>query len=133
MGRWVFSQRGKTSVQAFSNLLLNILTEGAVTTEAGSFFQYFTTLTEKGRPSPSAVARTLEYLVGVPSKVVLSGRSKNQVRINIQVTCEYLTYGYQVGSKSSPVQGMKAQALQSLFVGKVTNVYLKIPTAFPAE
>ncbi len=127
MGRWVFSQWGKTSVQISSNLFLKILRE------AGSLFQYFTTLTEKGRPSPSAVARTLEYLVGVPSKVVLSGRSKNQVRINIQVTRKYLTYGYQVGSKSSPLQGMKAQALQSLFVGEMMNVYFKVPTAFPAE
>ncbi len=29
-----------------SNLFLKTLTEGAVTTEAGSLFQYFTTLTE---------------------------------------------------------------------------------------
>ncbi len=30
----------------------------------------------KGRSSPSAVARTLEHLVGVPSKAVSSGREK---------------------------------------------------------
>ncbi len=41
-GRW-----GKASVQTFSNLFLKILTKGAVTTVAGSLFQYFTTLTEK--------------------------------------------------------------------------------------
>ncbi len=40
-GRW-----GKTSVHTSSNRFLKTLTEGAVTTEAGSLFQYFTTLTE---------------------------------------------------------------------------------------
>ncbi len=44
-GKW-----GKTSVQTFSNLLLKTLTEGAATTEAGSLFQYFTTLTENADP-----------------------------------------------------------------------------------
>ncbi len=42
--------RGMTTIQTFSNLFLNILTAGAVTTEAGSLFQYFTTLTEKADP-----------------------------------------------------------------------------------
>ncbi len=40
-GRWVFSQWGrwgKTSVQMFYNHFLIILTEGAVTTEAGSLY-----------------------------------------------------------------------------------------------
>ncbi len=41
MGRW-----GKTSVQTSSSRFLKALTEGAVTTEAGGLFQYFTTLTE---------------------------------------------------------------------------------------
>ncbi len=40
-GRW-----GKASVQTF----LKTLTEGAVTTEGGSLFQYFTTLTENAGP-----------------------------------------------------------------------------------
>ncbi len=38
----------------------------------------------KGRSSPLAVALTLEYLAGVPSKAASSGREKNQVRIYIQ-------------------------------------------------
>ncbi len=49
-GGWVFSQWGrwgKTSVQTFSNPFLKILIEGAVTTETGSFFRYFTTLTSR--------------------------------------------------------------------------------------
>ncbi len=49
VGGWVFSQWlrwGKSSVQTSSNRFLKTLTEGAVTTEAGSLFQYFTTLTE---------------------------------------------------------------------------------------
>ncbi len=41
------SRRGKTSVNTSSNLFLKVLTERAVTAEAGSLFQYFTTLTEK--------------------------------------------------------------------------------------
>ncbi len=40
----------KTSVQPFSSLFLKTLTERAVTTEAGSLFQYFTTLTENADP-----------------------------------------------------------------------------------
>ncbi len=39
-----------TSVQIFSNIFFKTSTEGAVTTEAGSLFQYFTTLTEKADP-----------------------------------------------------------------------------------
>ncbi len=44
-GRW-----GRTSVQTSSNRFLKTLTEGAVTMEAGSLFQYFTTLTENAGP-----------------------------------------------------------------------------------
>ncbi len=45
MGIWE-----KTSVQTFSNRFLKALTEGAVTTEAGTLFQYFTTITENADP-----------------------------------------------------------------------------------
>ncbi len=51
--RWeggVFSQWG-TSVQTLAHLFLETLTEGAVTTEAGSLFQYFTTLIENADTS----------------------------------------------------------------------------------
>ncbi len=61
---WVFSQwgrRGKTSVQTFSSHFLKKLTEGAVTTEAGSLFQYFTTLTDGSH-------------LGVPWRGALLGR-----------------------------------------------------------
>ncbi len=34
----------------------------------------------------------------------------------------YLECGNQISPKSSPLQGMKAQPLQSLFVDKLTNV-----------
>ncbi len=44
-GRW-----GKTTVQTFSNLFLKALTEGTVTTEAGSLFEYFITHTENANP-----------------------------------------------------------------------------------
>ncbi len=52
-GEGVISQWGswgKTSVQTFSNIFLKTLPEGAVTTEAGSLLQYFTTLTENADP-----------------------------------------------------------------------------------
>ncbi len=42
-----------------------------------------------------------------------------QVRINIQKALEYLEGGNQVSPKSSPLQRMKAQPLQSLCVGAV--------------
>ncbi len=42
MGRWVFSYWGKTPVVTFCNFFLKTVTKGAVTTEAGSLFQYFT-------------------------------------------------------------------------------------------
>ncbi len=45
LGRW-----GKISVPTSSNRFLKTLTEGAVTMEAGSLFQYFTTLTENADP-----------------------------------------------------------------------------------
>ncbi len=57
----------------------------------------------KGRPSPAAVARTLEYLVGVPSWAASSGRAKNQVRINTQKTREYLEGSNQA---SYPIKGV---------------------------
>ncbi len=38
-----------------------------------------------------------------------------------QKTCEYLKCGTQFNPKSSPLQGMKTQPLQSLLVGEVTN------------
>ncbi len=75
----------------------------------------------KCRPYPSAVARTLEYLEGVTSEATSSGRKEKQVRINNQKAPEYLEGGNQVIPKSSPLQGMKAQSLQSLFVGEVTH------------
>ncbi len=55
MSRWdggggVEEWGDESSVQTFSNLFLKALTEGAVTTEAGSLFQYFTNLTENAVP-----------------------------------------------------------------------------------
>ncbi len=79
--------------------------------EAGSLFQYFTTLSF-GDGS---------YFVGVPFKAASSRREEKQVRINIQKAREYLEVGNQVSRKSSPLQGMKAQVLKSLFVGEVTH------------
>ncbi len=79
MGRCVFSQWGKTSVQTFSNLFLKTLTEGAVVTEAGSLFQYFTTPTENADLAPwIALINRVER------------KEEKQVRIIIQKTRKYL-------------------------------------------
>ncbi len=52
---------GEMAFQSMRKMESNrMLTEGAVSTEAGSLFQHFT----KDRLSPSAVACTLEHLVG---------------------------------------------------------------------
>ncbi len=72
MGRW-----GKTPVQTFSNLLLKTLTEGAVTTEAGSLFQYFTTLTENADPL------LRRWLGGVRFRGALLGRFEQEGRIGV--------------------------------------------------
>ncbi len=54
-------EMGKTFVQTFSNRFLKTLTEGAVTTDAGSLFQCFTTLTENaGQPEVVAAAVSLQ-------------------------------------------------------------------------
>ncbi len=50
MGVQPMGKMGKTPVHAPSNLFLNILTTGAVTTEAWSLIYYFITLTEKAGP-----------------------------------------------------------------------------------
>ncbi len=70
-----------------------MLTEGVVTTEAGSLLQYFTALNEKLTPPTPVEARTLEHLVGVPSKAASSGREEIKVRIHIQNTRKYLECG----------------------------------------
>ncbi len=46
---------------------------------------------------------------------------EKHVRINIKNALENLEGGNGVIPNSSPLQGMKAQSLQSLFVGEVTH------------
>ncbi len=65
------------------------------------------------------------YREGVPSSAASSGKKEKQFRINIQKTLEYLEGGNEVIPKSSPLQGMKAQSLQSFFVGEVTHASYK--------
>ncbi len=57
----------------------------------------------------------MEYLEGVREGENKFGSISKKAR-------EYLEGGNQVSSKSSPLLGMKAQPLQSLFVGEVTPV-----------
>ncbi len=49
-------EMGKNFCPKFRQTFLETLTEGGITTETGSLFQYFTTITTS----------TLEYLLGVP-------------------------------------------------------------------
>ncbi len=58
----MFSQWGKTSVQNFSNLFLKILAEGAVTTEAGSLFQYFTNIPASVNVYKKRLEKVVYYL-----------------------------------------------------------------------
>ncbi len=109
------------SVQTFSNLFLKTLAEGAATAEAGSLFQYFTTLTENADPLLRRLRATLNCPVGMSSLAASSGREGKPIRVNNQNARGYPEGGNQVSPKSSPLQGMKAQPLQSLFVGDVTN------------
>ncbi len=64
LGNWEMSvqsmgKMGKIHVQNLSNPFLKMLTEGAVTTEAWSFFLPFFNPYRKGRSTTLAVARTL--------------------------------------------------------------------------
>ncbi len=71
------------------------------------------------RPSPLEAASTLEQLEG-PLRPLRAGGRKNKFG-SISNTLEYLKGGNEVIPKSSPLQGVKAQSLQSLFVGEVTH------------
>ncbi len=71
------------------------------------------TQTSLKRPPPSPSG------VGVPSQAPSNGREVKQLQIHTQQACKYLECGNRVSLKSSPLQGMKTQPLQSLFVGKV--------------
>ncbi len=105
MGKRAFSQWGrwgKISVQTFYNLYLEILTEGAVTTEIGSLFRYFTTLAKNADPLFLRWLSPWSTWKGCPLRPRRVGGRKNKVR-------EYLKGGNQ------------AQLLQSLFVGEVTG------------
>ncbi len=63
--------------------------------------------------------------LGVTCRGALLGRVEQdggkQSWVDIQKARENLEGGNQVSPKSSPVQGMKAQPLQSLFVGEMAN------------
>ncbi len=63
---------GKSPIQTSTNLVLKTLIEEAVTTEAGSLFQYFTTLTEKACGSH----------LGKPCRAALLGRFACEVEKN---------------------------------------------------
>ncbi len=105
--------RGKSPVQTFLQSLFEIFDRTNCDDGSRELIPIFHNPHRKGRSSASAVALTLEYLEGVPSKAAKIGREKKQVRINIQETLEYLECGNQVDPKASP--------LQSLFAGEVTN------------
>ncbi len=105
----------KTSFLILPNLFLVVFIEGDVTTEAGSLFQYFTTLTEKTDPFFRRWLLPRSTLYGCTS------REWEGEKLNIQNTQEYIEFSNQISLNSSSLQGMKAQLLQYVFVGKVTN------------
>ncbi len=66
------------NVQTSSNRFLKTLTEGAVTTEAGSLFQYFTTLTENADPLLRRRLAPWSTLKGCPLRPRRAGGRKNK-------------------------------------------------------
>ncbi len=64
-----------------------------------------------------------ESLLGLPCRGV-ECKGEKQVRINVKKTREYIEGFTQVISKSSPLQGMKAQPLQPLFVCQLPTLWL---------
>ncbi len=60
---------GKDVYPILSNLFIKLLTEGAVE-------KISATITEKADTLPTAVARTLEYLIGVATNAATSRREK---------------------------------------------------------
>ncbi len=72
-GRW-----GKISVQTFSDHFMKTLTEEAVTTEAGSLFQCFTTLTENADPLLRWWLAPWSTLKGCPLRPRRAGGRENK-------------------------------------------------------
>ncbi len=96
MGRCVFShlgEMGKDFCPNFAQPFLETVDRGSGNDGSRELIPVFHNPHRKCRPSPSAVARTLEYLVGVPCKAASSRREEKQVRINIQKAREYLEGG----------------------------------------
>ncbi len=126
---WVFIQWGGGDGERCPNFLqtfLENIDRRSCKNGSRELIPVYHNLYRKCRPSPSKVLLTLEYLEGVPSWATSSGRKEKLVRINIQKAPECLEGGNQVRPKSLPLQGMKAQSLQSLVVGRwrmsVTNL-----------
>ncbi len=69
---------GKISVQTFSYRYLKTLTEGAVTTDAGSLFQYFTTVNENADPLLRRWLAPLSTFKGCPVRPRRAGGMKNK-------------------------------------------------------
>ncbi len=63
-------------MQTFSNLLFENIDRRSCNDGSQELIPVFHNPHRKGRASPTAVALTLEYLVGVSSKAASSGRGK---------------------------------------------------------
>ncbi len=71
----------------------------------------------------------MENLEVVPSEAALSGGRKSRFGtscVTSKKALEYLEGGTEVIPKSSPLQGMKAQSLLSVFVGEVAHARYKL-------
>ncbi len=69
-------EMGKGFYPNFLQLLLEHINRRSCTDGNREFISAFHNPRRKCRPSPSAVAHTLEYLVGVPSKAASSRREE---------------------------------------------------------
>ncbi len=113
----LFNQWGRCP--NFLQPFLKTLTEGAVTTEAGGLFQYSTTLTKNADPLLQRWLAPWSALQWCPFRPRRLGGRKN--KFGSTSNRPHLEGGNQVSPKSTPLQLMKAQPLQSLLVGEATR------------
>ncbi len=126
VGKWgdersVNGEMGKDFCPTFLHPFLENIDRSSCNDGSRELIPVFHNPRQKCRPSPSAVARTLKYLVGVPSEAASSRREEKQVRINIQKAREYLEGGNRVSPKSSLLQGMKAQSSIPVLLSAAAN------------
>ncbi len=121
-GEMKFGSVGKKGKDFCPNVLQSLLENfdrRSCNDECRELIPVFHNRRRKGRPSPSVVARTFEYVDGVPSGAMTNGRKKNKFGSISKRPVIILNVVIRLTLIRSPLQGMKAQPLKSLFAGEV--------------